>query len=183
MWRFEKVAHFTSADETDVTFQFLDCTECEADRLLSSFHYVPSTGAWEVREWSKEDGAALVIGSDVQYGDDGCSGMTVSTRSAILQATVWTTLQCGAGSLQPDPEKPSKRVTSDTTVLYTAAGGGLRRRSSAEARRSHLRFRVRSARRSRTVCYAVNLVDSAIGKSAVGIVAAKSLIHSLDHPT
>jgi len=28
-------------------------------------------------------------------------------------------------SLQPDPEKPSKRVTSDTTVLYTAAGGRL----------------------------------------------------------
>ncbi len=50
MWRFEKVAHFTSADETDVTFQLLDCTECEAERLLGSFHYVTSTGTWEVRQ-------------------------------------------------------------------------------------------------------------------------------------
>jgi len=55
-----------------------------------------------------------------------CSGMTVSTRSADITGDGWTTLQCGAGNrLQPDPEKPSKRVTSDTTVLYTAAGGRL----------------------------------------------------------
>src|SRR5215475_3257006 len=66
MWRFEKVAHFTSADETDVTFQFLSCTECEAERLLSSFHYVSDAGTWEVRQWSKEDGSAFLIGSDVQ---------------------------------------------------------------------------------------------------------------------
>jgi len=123
MWRFEKVAHFTSADETDVTFQFLDCTECEAERLLGSFHYVPSTGAWEVREWSKEDGAALVIGSDVQYGDDGLlwydclHAVSDITGDGLDDVAV----RCRE-SLQPDPEKPSKHVTSDTTVLYTAVG-------------------------------------------------------------
>lgn len=128
MWRFERVAHFTSADETDVTFQFLDCTECEAERLLGSFHYVPSTGTWEVRQWSKEDGAALVIGSDVQYGDDGflsydcLHAVTDITGDGLDDVAV----RCRE-SLQPDPEKPSKHVTSDTTVLYTAVGGLLTR--------------------------------------------------------
>jgi hypothetical protein len=126
MWRFEKVAHFTSPDETDVTFQFLDCTECEAERLLGSFHYVPSTGAWEVREWNKEDGAALVIGSDVQYGDDGflwydCLHVVSDITGHGLDDVA---VRCRE-SLQPDPEKPLKRVTSDTTLLYTAVGGRL----------------------------------------------------------
>jgi len=165
-----KVAHFTSADETDVTFQFLDCTECEAERLLSSFHYVPSTGAWEVREWSKEDGAALVIGSDVQYGDDGLLWYDcLYAVSDITGDGFGRRLQCGAGNRCSPTlrNRPSaSRVTRRCSTQQRE--GGLRRRSSAEARRSHLRFRVRSARRSRTVCYAVNLVDSAIGKSAVG---------------
>jgi hypothetical protein len=126
MWRFEKIAHFTSADETDVTFQFLDCTECEAERLLGSFHYVPSTGTWEVRQWSKEDGAALVIGSDVQDGDDGliwydCLHAVDDITGDRLDDVA---VRCRE-SLQPDPEKPSKHVTSDTTVLYTAVGGRL----------------------------------------------------------
>jgi len=128
MWRFEKVAHFTSADETDVTFQFLDCTECEAERLLGSFHYVPSTGTWEVRQWSKEDGGALVIGSDVQYGDAGslwydCLHAVSDVTGDGLDDVV---VRCRE-SLQPNPEKPFKRVTSDRTVLYTLAGGQLTR--------------------------------------------------------
>jgi hypothetical protein len=44
MWRVEKVAHITSADDTDIVFQFLDCTECESERLLAAFHYSPSMG-------------------------------------------------------------------------------------------------------------------------------------------
>ena len=128
MWRFEKVAHFTSADETDLTFRFLDCTECEAERLFGSFHYVPSTGTWEVRQWSKEDGAALVIGSDVQYGDDGW--LSYDCLHAVSDITGDglddVAVRCRE-SLQPDPEKPFKRVTSDTTVLYRAEGGQLAR--------------------------------------------------------
>jgi hypothetical protein len=129
MWRLEKVAHFTSADDTDVTFQFLDCTECEADRLLGSFHYVPTTGTWEVRRWSKEDGAALVIGSDVQYGDDGplwydCLHAVGDITGDGLDDVA---VRCRE-SLQPDPEKRFKRVSSDTTVLYTAVGGWLKKR-------------------------------------------------------
>ena len=128
MWRFEKVAHFTSADDTDLTFQFLDCTECEAERLLGSFHYAPSTGTWEVRQWSNEDGAALVIGSDVQYGDDGplwydcLHAVSDITGDGLDDVAV----RCRE-SLQPDPEKQFKRVTSDTTVLYTVVGGQLTR--------------------------------------------------------
>ena len=126
--RFEKVAHFTSAGETDVTFQFLDCTECEAERLLGSFHYVSSTGTWEVRQWSKEDGAALVIGSDVQYGDDGplwydCLHAVHDITGDGLDDVA---VRCRE-SLQPAPEKRFKRVTSDTTLLYTAVGGWLTR--------------------------------------------------------
>ena len=128
MWRLEKVAHLTSAHETDVIFQFLDCTECESERLLASFHYVPSAGSWEVRQWSKEDGAALVISSDVQYGDDGllwydCLHTTTDITGDGLDDVA---VRCRE-SLQPDPEKPFKCITSDTTSLYTARGRRLTR--------------------------------------------------------
>ncbi|MDP9161978.1 MAG: hypothetical protein M3O09_17350 [Acidobacteriota bacterium] len=161
MWRFEKVAHFTSADDTDVTFQFFDCTECEAERLLGSFNYVPSTGSWEVRQWSKEDGAALVIGSDVQYGDDGplwydcLHAVSDITGDGLDDVAV----RCRE-SLQPDAEKGFKRVTSDTTVLYTAVGGRLTRAVVGKNSALSSRFTELYARRSRPVRYAVKLVDS-----------------------
>ena len=127
MWRLEKVAHLTAADDTDVIFQFLDCTECEATRLLASFHYIPSTG-WEVRQWSKEDGAAIVIGSDPQFGDDGLyrynclHAVTDVTGSGLDEVAV----RCKEW-LQPDMGKSFKRLTSDKTVLYTAKQGRLAR--------------------------------------------------------
>jgi hypothetical protein len=123
MWRVEKVAHLTPTGDTDIIFQYLSCTECESARLLASFHYVPTTG-WEVREWSKEDGAALLIGSDLQYGDEGwywydCLHTVSDINGDGLDDVA---VRCRE-QLQPDPEKPFKRVIKDTTLLYTARGG------------------------------------------------------------
>ena len=70
IWRLEKVSTPQSVD-TDVLFQFLTCTECEATRLLADFHYSKDTGIWEIRQWSKEDGAALMIGDELNMATMG----------------------------------------------------------------------------------------------------------------
>lgn len=124
MWRVERVTHLTSADGTDVVFQFLTCTEYESERLLAALHYSSNTGTWELREWSKEDGAGLLIGSDVQYGDDGfyyydCLHVVSDVTGDGVDDVA---IRCRE-SVQPDPEKPLKRVTRDETLLYTASRG------------------------------------------------------------
>jgi hypothetical protein len=128
MWRVEKVTHLTSADDTDIVFQFLTCTECESERLLAAAHYAVNKGTWELRQWSKEDGAGLMIGSDVQYGDDGfyhydCLHAIADVTGDGLDDVV---IRCRE-SVQPDPEKPLKRVARDETLLYTARDGKLSR--------------------------------------------------------
>jgi hypothetical protein len=128
MWRVEKVTHLTSADDTDIVFQFLTCTECESERLLAAVHYAVNTGTWELRQWSKEDGAGLMIGSDAQYGDDGfyhydCLHAIADVTGDGLDDVA---IRCRE-TVQPDPEKPLKRVTRDETLLYTARDGKLAR--------------------------------------------------------
>ena len=128
MWRVEKVTHLTSKDDTDIVFQFLTCTECESERLLAVVHYAVNTGTWELRQWSKEDGAGLMIGSDVQYGDDGfyhydcLHGIADVTGDGLDDVAI----RCRE-SVQPDPERPLKRVKRDETLLYTSRDGKLAR--------------------------------------------------------
>ena len=129
MLRVEREAHLVSADDTDILFQFLSCTECEAERLLGAFHYAESTGSWELRQWSEEDGVGPMIGSDVQYGDDGfyhydcLHAIGDLTGDGLDDVAV----RCQE-RVQPDPEKPLKRVTRDETLLYTTAKDGKLRR-------------------------------------------------------
>jgi hypothetical protein len=128
MWRLEKMTQLTP-NGTDIVFQFLTCTECETTRLLSSFHYESRTGVWQLRQWSKEDGAALVIGSDVQYGDDGFYYYDClhTVRDLTGDGIDDVAVRCRE-SLDPDPEKMSKkRVTKDETLLYTYKDGTLSR--------------------------------------------------------
>jgi len=134
MWRLEKVAHLDSADGTDVLFQFVTCTECESERLLGSFHYSESSRAWELREWSKEDGPWLMIGSDPQYSDDGvyyydCLHAVRDFTGSGLEGVA---IRCQE-SLAPDIEKPAKRITRDETVLYATQNGKLTRMVMAPA--------------------------------------------------
>jgi len=128
MWRVEKVTHLTSANDTDIVFQFLSCTECESERLLAVVHYAVNTGTWELRQWSMEDGAGMMIGSDVQYGDDGfyhydCLHAIADVTGDGLDDVA---IRCRE-SVQPDPEKPLKRVKRDETLLYTSRDGKLAR--------------------------------------------------------
>ena len=138
MWRLEKVAGFTSADDTDIAFQFLSCTECEATHLLGAFHYSAAAGVWDLRQWSKEDGPWLMIGNDPQYGDDGaylydCLHVITDVTSHGLQDVA---VRCRE-SFQPDLEKPSKRVTKDETLLYHASKNGQLTRTVIEKHSPH----------------------------------------------
>jgi hypothetical protein len=121
----DKVTHLGSIDDTDILFQFLTCTECEATKLLADFHYSGNMGMWEIRQWSKEDGAGLMIGEDVQSGDDGfyytdCLHTVGKLTGKGLDDVA---VRCRQ-RVQPDPEQPKKSVTQDETLLYTAVGDG-----------------------------------------------------------
>ena len=111
MLRVEKLAHLSSPEETDVIFDFLTCTECEADRVLAAFHYVQRNGDWEFRQWG-QDGAAVMIASDDQFGDDGvyhydCLHSVADITKTPVQATAVRSALCVAKANQsPVPEKP-----------------------------------------------------------------------------
>jgi hypothetical protein len=129
MFRVEKLAHLSSSEEADVVFDFLTCTECEAQRILAAFHYVHKAEKWELRQWGKEDGAGLLIGSDGEFGDDGiyyydCLHTVADITGDGLDDVA---VRCRE-SVQPDPEKPRKRMTrSDNTFLYTLKNGAITR--------------------------------------------------------
>ncbi|HXO38325.1 MAG TPA: hypothetical protein VN872_06790, partial [Candidatus Acidoferrum sp.] len=125
MWRLEKVAHLESAGDTDILFQFLTCTECEATRILADFHYSTSSSTWEMRQWSEEDGTGIIIGDDVQYGEDGFyyTDCLHTIRDLTGKGLDDVAVRCRE-SVQPDPKQPLKRVTRDETLLYTAAKDG-----------------------------------------------------------
>jgi hypothetical protein len=125
MWRLEKVAHLESADDTDILFQFLTCTECEATRLLADFHYSTSSATWEMRQWSEEDGTGIIIGDDVQYGEDEFyyTDCVHTIRDLTGKGFDDVAVRCRE-RVQPDPEQALKRVTRDETLLYTAAREG-----------------------------------------------------------
>jgi hypothetical protein len=129
MFRVEKLAHLSASEEADVVFDFLTCTECEAQRILAAFHYVHKAEKWELRQWGKEDGAGLLIGSDGEFGDDGiyyydCLHTVADITGNGLDDVA---VRCRE-SVQPDPEKPRKRMTrSDNTFLYTLKNGAITR--------------------------------------------------------
>jgi hypothetical protein len=127
MWRLEKVAHLTPYD-TDVVFSFFTCTECEATRLLASFQQASSTGRWQIRQWSQQDDDALVIGSDVQIGDEGLYYYDClhAVRDITGDGLDDVAVRCRE-RLETGTRKPLKRVTSDRTLLYTFKNGMLAR--------------------------------------------------------
>ena len=62
--------HMDSAKASDAVFSHQSCSECEAAYLLSVFYVDSAAGRWALRRWPGEDGDSLMIGSDLQFGDD-----------------------------------------------------------------------------------------------------------------
>jgi len=157
---------FTSADETDVTFNSLTAPNAKRSAYLAvslRAEYRAGSTGMEQRGWR-----CLVIGSDVQYGDDGLLwydclyAVSDITGDGLDDVAVRCRNRCSP-TLRNRPS--ASRVTRRCSTQQRE--GGLRRRSSQ--RLGVLIFGSGYAcATNRTVCYAVNLVDSAIGKSAVG---------------
>ncbi len=148
MWRFEKAA-ISPLPMSPMTFQFPDCTECEAERLLGSFYYIPGTGLGRCGNRTKRMVLLLSLEATSVRGD-GPLWYDCLHAVSDLQVTVWTTSQCVARNrCNPTLKNQLKRVTSDRTVLYTAVAVRLARTVVGGDQRSHSRFRVRTARRSR----------------------------------
>jgi hypothetical protein len=122
MWELDKVRNWK---RTSVSSRDPRCATCEATKLLADFHYSESTGIWKIRQWSKEDGPELMIGDDIQSGDDGfyytdCLHTVGKLTGKGLDDVA---VRCRQ-RVQPDPEQPQKRVTRDETLLYIATGDG-----------------------------------------------------------
>ena len=125
MWRLERVARLTSVDDSDIVFRFLDCTECEAAHLLAAFHYSSSKKRWDLRQWGNKEGPWLKIGEDGEPGDEGiywydCLHVVADLSHHGLDEVA---VRCRE-SVQPDLNKPEKRVTRDETFLYRANSAG-----------------------------------------------------------
>jgi hypothetical protein len=63
-WKFVKLARLESSPVPDVTFTYLSCTECEAEKFLASFQYDPEHSRWMLRNWGKEK--AILVGADAE---------------------------------------------------------------------------------------------------------------------
>ncbi len=53
----------------DIFFTYSSCVDCEAEYLMTGYHYDKELRQWMLRTWPKGE-EALLIGSDILYGDD-----------------------------------------------------------------------------------------------------------------
>jgi len=68
-WSLIGLHTFEPTPTPDVVFKYYNCLECEKVELLSSFKFNQKENRWDVRVWPDND-PHLLIGSDIQYGDD-----------------------------------------------------------------------------------------------------------------
>lgn len=125
-WRWLKWARLRAGSYLDAVFLHQSCTECEAYYLLSSFYFDPMRRAWRLRDWP-EDGNSLVIGSDVQFGeeDDWETTCLYTIRDLTNDGAEDIVIWC------KETGRTTKKVV-ETTTLYAVEEGGPTRRELVE---------------------------------------------------
>ena len=120
-WRFLRWAQFARGRVADAVFRFQSCSACEATYFLASFRFDLPAKRWKLREWP-QDGANVVIGSDIQFEDDGDVATTclhaVGDYSGDGRDDIAT--WCRRTAL-------ATRKFAETLFLYTVSEGGPKR--------------------------------------------------------
>ena len=130
-WRFARLAQFEPTAVPDVLFTYLTCTECEADKLLSSYYYNSALKGWDVRRWAESDEdwnrnmilrrvKGLTIAGDVEPGGDEIAfncvwGVKDYTQDGFDDVAVV------CRSITEDHKR--KRTMQVGTLLYSLRGG------------------------------------------------------------
>jgi len=120
-WHSLRWAQIEHGRVADAVFRFQSCSECEATYLLASFWFDPGAKRWKLREWP-EDGAYVVIGSDIQFGDEGDFATTClyAVRDYTGDGRDDVTTWCRLTGLT------TKKI-SETLFLYTVSEVGPKR--------------------------------------------------------
>jgi hypothetical protein len=116
-WTFKKLIRFEPSRAPDVVFTYPSCTECEADYLLSSFHFDSSDAKWKVRTWGGE-GTEILIGSDYSVGTDEDSKDGCLYKFADFNGDGFDDLAVRCQSITRQG-----KVLDDTTAIYTVKSG------------------------------------------------------------
>jgi hypothetical protein len=110
----------------DIVFTWLTCTECEASKVLSAFHYDASKSAWSLRSWEANKDvwwtteSGPVIWSDVSASD------TISFDCVHRFLRNAPEAAFGMRCREVAESEAGKRTTTDTTALYSFRGAGSR---------------------------------------------------------
>lgn len=135
-WKPMRLAKFGPSQIPDLVFTFFDCTECEANQVLSSLRYDAKTENWEVRFWGD--------GKDPWWATE--SGVSVYVN--VKDGGDLNSFDCAYGILDLDgngfddvavrckevrDEDSGKTQIDDTTLLYSLVNGGFRRRRITDA--------------------------------------------------
>jgi hypothetical protein len=121
-FKFVDFVRLDAAAPPDIFFTWLTCTECEASKVLSAFHYDARTREWGLRTWEASKDiwwtteSGPVIWSDVSASDtisfECVHGFVRSNGDRIFG------IRCREVS---EPEE-GKRKVSDTTAKYSFEG-------------------------------------------------------------
>ena len=125
VFKFVRFVSIGSAKPPDIFFTWLTCTECEASRVLSAFHYDAGTREWVLRHWEANKDiwwtteAGPVIWADVTASDtisfDCLHGFLSGGESSYA-------LRCREVA---EPEE-GKRTVTDIIAKYTFSGADSR---------------------------------------------------------
>lgn len=122
MFKFVDFVRLDASAPPDVFFTWLTCTECEASKVLSAFHYDPGKREWGLRNWetnkdtwwTSESGP--VIWSDVSASDT----ISFDCVHGFLRIAAEAAFGIRCRAIAESEE--GKRSTTDITGLYSFRG-------------------------------------------------------------
>jgi hypothetical protein len=121
-FKFVDFVRLDAATPPDIFFTWLTCTECEASKVLSAFHYDAGKREWSLRNWeankdiwwTSESGP--VVWSDVSASD------TISFDCVHGFFRRIPEIAFGIRCREVAESEAGKRTTTDTTALYSFRG-------------------------------------------------------------
>lgn len=134
-WRMIQTEQFEKESVTpDLLFTYESCMECEATKLITSFHFDPKVEGWRARWVNKEGYAGAPIDAEADPGADAEEDFAYAVSDldgdGMTDIGVWTRVT------YDDKKRPPK----DYIDLYTVKSGTDRLREIKD-KREQLRFK------------------------------------------
>lgn len=115
-WIFLSYSTFEPSLTPDIVFKYLNCMECEAVELISSFRFDADKKNWVLRFWPEND-PHIMIDSDDQLGDD------IWVYDCLFKVADFTANGFADIAVRCRETGIRSRKITDTTLLYTIEKG------------------------------------------------------------